>query len=201
MADNEKIALDLRNAAKEIYGFTDEELADEVETVEVEPVATIPMVHDFVKWFDYWPDCPAKEKFKSSILDIAKEVEPVDTLLELQLAIDRAMLELNLPKGSTIAYVINHCLDAKAALPSDAEYEQLKADAERLNKIVDDMTETAKDASARAICEHNIIVELSNALHEITTLKSSTMNYGVARVIAENALAKAKTICLEKSKK
>ena len=34
MADNEKIALDLRNDLKEIYGFTDEELEGDAELLD-----------------------------------------------------------------------------------------------------------------------------------------------------------------------
>lgn len=61
-----------------------------------------------------------------------KEVEPVEesSLYGLLGAVDRAIRKLKLPKDTTIADVINHCLDAKAAL-QNAEYELLKADAAR----------------------------------------------------------------------
>lgn len=50
------------------------------------------------------------------------------------------------------------------------------------------MTETAKEASARAIADHNQIVKLNSALYEITKLNSRTTNYAVARKIACVAL-------------
>ena len=42
MTDNNKLGLDIRNAAKAIYGFTDEELEDDMtEPKEVEPAGIV----------------------------------------------------------------------------------------------------------------------------------------------------------------
>lgn len=50
------------------------------------------------------------------------------------------------------------------------------------------MTETANEASARAIADHNELTRYRIALEKIAQLKSSTTNYGVARSLAEIAL-------------
>jgi hypothetical protein len=48
--------------------------------------------------------------------------------------------------------------------------------------------ETAKEANARAISDHNEITKLKTALFEINNLRSSTRNFGLARAIACEAL-------------
>ncbi len=88
MADNEKIALDLRNAAKAIYGFTDEELEGDDMT---EP----------------------------------KEVEPLT--VKMPTSVDEAELMQKLG----YAYLKEYA-PAKLA----AEYEQLKADVQRFNWLI-----------------------------------------------------------------
>lgn len=57
-----------------------------------------------------------------------------------------------------------------------------------MQTTIDAMTETAKDASNRAINDHNEITKLKAALEKINTLRSSTLNYGVARAISCEAL-------------
>jgi len=65
----------------------------------------------------------------------------------------------------------------------------LQAKLDELQKTIDCMTETAKEASNRAIDEHNLITKYRDALHEINNkCRGSTTNYGVARAIACNAL-------------
>jgi hypothetical protein len=65
----------------------------------------------------------------------------------------------------------------------------LQARLDELQKIIDCMTETAKEASNRAIDEHNLITKYHDALHEINNkCRGRTTNYGVARAIACNAL-------------
>ena len=111
MADNEKIALDLRNDLKEIYGFTDEELEgdDMTEPKEVEPVAAAP---------------------KTIWLQVGDEpisyVEAIDDG-DISWCADKVFeydIEYRLVEPNT------------TAIPT-AEYEQLKADAELLDWLSD----------------------------------------------------------------
>jgi hypothetical protein len=71
------------------------------------------------------------------------------------------------------------------------EYEALKKDVVSLKATIEALTETAKEANARAIKDHNTITTYMEALVKISKLNSSTTNYALARVIAQEAIDKA----------